>query len=97
MEYYFIRRRKMRKIMFVLGCLALLVMASCVSPPAQNYYDPFGVTNNPVGSKVGEALDSEGGILQAAQNGGITKIATVDIRYRVDNFVHTKTIIVSGE
>jgi hypothetical protein len=87
----------MRKIMFVLGCLTLFAMTSCMSAPPQNYYEPFGVTNNPIGSKVGEALDSEGGILQAAQNGGITKIATVDIRHRVENYVRTKTIIVSGE
>ena len=87
----------MRKIMFVLGCLAMFAMASCMSAPPQNYYEPFGVTNNPIGSKVGEALDSEGGILQAAKNGGISKIATVDIRHRVDRGVYTKTIIVSGE
>jgi len=87
----------MRKIMFVLGCLALLVVASCGSPPAQNYYEPFGVTNNPIGSKVGEALNSEGGILQAAQNGGITNIATVDIRHRLDRGVYTIAVIVSGE
>jgi len=87
----------MRKIMFVLGCFTLLLLSSCVSPPAQNYYEPFGVTNNPIGSKVGEALDSEGGILKAAQNGGITNIATVDIRYRISGGVLTKAIIVSGE
>jgi hypothetical protein len=97
MEYFFKRRRKMRKIMIVMGCLALLAMASCASPPPQNYFEPFVATNNPIGSKVGEVLDSEGGILQAAQNGGITHIATVDIRYRLDRGVHTKTIIVSGE
>jgi hypothetical protein len=72
-------------------------MASCASAPVTNYYAPFGVTNNAVGTKVGEALDSEGGILQAAQNGGITKIATVDIRHRQDGMVYTRTIIVSGE
>jgi len=87
----------MKKIMFVVGCLAIIAMASCVSPPPVNYFVPFGVTNNPIGSKVGEVLDSEGGILQAARNGGITKIATVDIRYRVENGIRTRTIIVSGE
>ena len=87
----------MRKLMLVLGVLVLLAISSCASAPPQNYYEPFGVTNNPIGSKVGEALDSEGGILQAAQNGGITYIATVDIRYRLDRGVYTKTIIVSGE
>ena len=87
----------MKKVIFVMGCLALLVMASCVSPPPVNYFEPFGVTNNPVGSKVGQALDSDGGILQAAQNGGITRIATVDIRHRLENGVYTRTFIVSGE
>lgn len=86
----------MRKIMFVLGCLALFAMVSCATQ-VQNYYEPFGVTNNPIGSKVGESLDSEGGILQAAQNGGITKIATVDIRHRFVGRVYTRTFIVSGE
>ena len=83
--------------MLVLGCLALFTAASCISQPPETYYEPFGVTNNPIGSKVGEALDSEGGLLQAAQNGGITLIATVDIRHRVERKVYTKTFIVSGE
>jgi len=87
----------MRKIMFVLGVLALIVMASCAVAPPVNFYEPFGVTNNPIGSKVGEALDSEGGILQAAQNGGITRIATVDIKHRTEGFVKTVTFVVSGE
>ena len=87
----------MKKVIFVLGALILLGFASCATQPPQNYFEPFGVTNNPVGSKVGEALDSQGGILQAAQNGGITYIATVDIRHRLDRGVYTKTIIVSGE
>ena len=86
----------MRKFLFVLGCLALFAMASCVSAP-KDYFVPFGVTTNPVGSKVGEALDSEGGILQAALNGGITLISTVDIRYRDAYGVRTRTFIVSGE
>ncbi|MDR0443652.1 MAG: TRL-like family protein [Treponema sp.] len=91
----------MKKIIFVLGCLALFAFASCTSAPPQNYFEPFGVTTNPVGSKVGEASDSEGGILQAAQNGGITRIATVDIRHRLETVmgvrVYTKAFIVCGE
>jgi len=86
----------MRKIMLILGVLAILTVVSCKSVP-QNYYVPFGVTNNPVGSKVGEALDSQGGILQAAQNGGITYISTVDIKHRLDRGVYTITYVVSGE
>jgi len=87
----------MRKIMFVLGVLALIAMASCAATPPVNFYEPFGVTNNPIGSKVVEALDSEGGILQAAQNGGITRIATVDIKHRLVGNIYTITYIVSGE
>ena len=87
----------MKKVMFVLGVLVLFAMASCAAAPTVNYYEPFGVTNNPIGSKVGEALDSEGGILQAALNGGITKIATVDIRYRTVGSIRTVAFIVSGE
>lgn len=88
----------MRKVMLILGVLTLFAMASCMTPPDRNFYEPFGVTNNPIGTKVGEALDTEGGILQAAKNGGITKIATVDIRHRVDGRgVYTRTIVVSGE
>jgi len=87
----------MKKVMFVMACLALFAMASCAVTPPTNYFEPFGVTNNPIGSKVGEALDSEGGILQAAQNGGITHISTVDIRHRVERGVYTKTFIVTGE
>jgi len=86
----------MRKIVFILVCLAFFILAGCVTP-VQNYYEPFGATNNPVGSKVGEALDSEGGILQAALNGGITRISTVDIKYTLYRGVYTRTFVVSGE
>lgn len=89
----------MRKIMLILGVFALLAIAGCATPPPVNYYVPFGVTNNAIGSKVGESLDSEGGILQAAQNGGITLIATVDIKYVYDYKLGrtTVTYVVSGE
>ena len=89
----------MRKSMLILGVLALFAIAGCMTPPPMNYYEPFGVTNNPIGSKVGESLDSEGGILQAALNGGITHIATVDIKYSYDykRGISTITYIVSGE
>ncbi|MCL2270955.1 MAG: TRL-like family protein [Treponema sp.] len=87
----------MKRFLVVLGCFVLFAAVSCAATPPQNYYEPFGVTNNPIGSKVGEALDSEGGILQAAQNGGITHISTVDIRHRVHNGKYTRTFVVTGE
>ena len=87
----------MKKVIFVLGALLLLSFISCATPPPQNYFVPFGVTNNPVGTKVGESVDSAGGILQAAQNGGITYISTVDVRYTQIGSVVIRTFIVSGE
>jgi hypothetical protein len=84
----------MKKCFFILALALTCLLAGCGTVPVLNFYEPFKVTNNPIGSKVGEAEDSEGGILQAARNGGITKIATVDIRHRSDG---TVTVIVSGE
>ena len=86
----------MRKVMIVLGCLALLVMASCGAAPVYNFYQPFAATNNPVGNLVGESRDTEGGILQAAQNGGITRIGTVDIIHRLEQGVYKRIIRVTG-
>ncbi|MDR2371442.1 MAG: TRL-like family protein [Treponema sp.] len=80
----------MKRVFLVLAAAGLL--ASCVTS-TPDFYSPIAVTNNPIGTKVGEAKTSEGGILQAAQNGGITKIATVDVRYSKDG----TTVIVSGE
>lgn len=74
----------MKKIVSILAvALSVLFISSCstVRPVA-------GVTGI-VGSKTGEAsqsflgdfpLKGEGGIFQAAKNGGITKVGTVDIR-----------------
>jgi hypothetical protein len=82
---------------------------------------PFFVTNNSVGTKVGKAsgtcydlfgiftlfqlgkaggicLDADYSIQSAAKNGGITKIATVDIRKTsVLGIVITYETIVTGE
>jgi hypothetical protein len=84
----------MKRLFILSTALLTLLLTGCGTMPVLSYYEPFKVTNNPIGSKVGEVEDSDGGILQAAQNGGITRIATVDIRHRSDG---TVTIIVSGE
>jgi hypothetical protein len=82
----------MRKVL-VLGAIVIgIALAGCST------YLPMAVTDNPIGSKVGEVSFKEGGVLQAAQNGNITKIATVD--YKVTSFLGipiSQTYIVSGE
>ncbi|MGP1444714.1 MAG: TRL domain-containing protein [Treponema sp.] len=74
----------MKKGLFALAALALaLFVASCSTT------QPVAGATGMVGSKTGEAsqaffaafpLKGEGGILQAAKNGGITKVGTVDLR-----------------
>jgi hypothetical protein len=91
----------MKKIVF--GALALLVLllAGCSSLTL-----PYAVTDNPVGSKIGEVTSSFlfgtlplGGdftLSAAAANGGVTKIATVEVRTDVNPFITKKTLIVTG-
>ena len=69
---------------------------------------PVSATSNPVGSKIGTAkasgffgmlyMDADASIKQAAENGGIKKISTVDIK--TTNFLGIFTgyeCIVTGE
>ena len=69
---------------------------------------PVSATSNPVGSKIGTAkasgffgmlyMDADASIKQSAENGGITKISTVDIK--TTNFLGIFTgyeCIVTGE
>jgi len=69
---------------------------------------PFTATDNPVGSKVGEASykvilgifitdKGDASLKRAAQNGGISKIATVDTRVKAGFFTVKYTTIVTGE
>jgi hypothetical protein len=84
------KEKEMKKfLLFAASAVLFLSLAGC----ATQFYSPFAVTNNPIGSKVGEASYLEGGILQAAKNGGITRIATVDIKETTLGV----TFIVSGE
>ena len=92
-----------RNILSITAGIALLAVGSC-SPIIT---DPLIVTDNAVGSKVGEASyrlnffglptekDANVGVAQAAKNGGITKIATVDIRVNPQD--KSFTTVVTGE
>lgn len=71
--------KNMKNLMIVAGAAVLL--ASC------SVSGPLMLTNNAVGSKRGEASykkkfisfkDADCGIITAARNGGIKKVATVD-------------------
>lgn len=93
----------MKKIKLVLASAVVgLFMASC------SIILPVNATSNPVGSKVGTAeatvylgvlaFDQDASIRTAAKNGGITKIATVDIkRSDILGIVQTYETIVTGE
>jgi hypothetical protein len=102
----------MKKYVFVLTVLfAVLMIVGCTSTVTA----PVDASNNPIGSKVGEQSESVKIILgiipfswsidasayKAAQNGGISKIATVDLKTEVKNMVFirniTYTTIVTGE
>jgi hypothetical protein len=92
--------KKVKK--FLATAVVGLFMASC------SIILPVNATSNPVGSKVGTseatvylgvlAFDQDASIRTAAKNGGITKIATVDIK-RTDilGLVQTYETIVTGE
>jgi hypothetical protein len=87
----------------IVGLLLITMMASCAT-----YTAPITATGLPMGTKTGEASgvlyfwifgdDSDANIAQAAKNGRITKISSVD--FRVNNFlniVQNVTCVVTGE
>jgi hypothetical protein len=106
----------MKKIILALLTLAVLFgVVSC----STTITVPVEATNNPIGPKVGEQSETVHFVLflpfswsidasayKAAQNGGITKIATVDVQQKVEwklsRFLpifrdYTVTTIVTGE
>jgi hypothetical protein len=66
----------MKKCLLLVALAAGFVLIGCRTI---TYYEPQFVTDNAI-KKTGEAPVGPGGIAAAAKNGGITKIATVDIR-----------------
>jgi hypothetical protein len=93
----------MKKIILgVLVLAVLLLAAACTSITS-----PVGITDNPVGSKTGEAtasylfgvlqISGDLGLSTAAANGGISKIATVENRIESNPFMTKITTIVTGD
>jgi len=82
-------------------CSALLVMSAC------SFTAPLAATSNSIGKKIGTAkaniflgltFGGDYSIQTAAKNGGITKISTVDVKYKnVLNLYMSRTTIVTGE
>jgi hypothetical protein len=102
----------MKKLVIVL--LAVLAVSLFVACGTLTVTRPVDASNNPIGSKVGEVSESVKVVfgfplskswdvpaVKAAQNGGITKIATVDFRHSVKRSFISRTItyttIVTGE
>ncbi|MCS6832820.1 MAG: TRL-like family protein [Flammeovirgaceae bacterium] len=92
----------MKKAILALAALAMLSLSSC------SLTLPVAATSNPVGSKVGTSkatgffgilfFNQDASIKEAAKNGGITKISTVDIKSgNILNLVVTYETIVTGE
>ena len=92
----------MKKLLVVVVALATLFIVGCTTVA------PMTATSNPLGSKVGEAKGTylfgiplgftmDMGIQKAAQNGGITKISTVDLKVKNLVVLTTITTVVTGE
>lgn len=92
----------MKKALVVLALVFAFVLVGCTT------VSPLAATSNALGSKVGEAVGTylfgylplgnlDMGIQKAAQNGGITKISTVDVKTKVGIFTTKVTTVVTGE
>jgi hypothetical protein len=93
----------LKKIKAIFTLLAVVaIVASC------SITVPVTATSNPVGRKVGTAkatgylgyifLNADASIKKAAQNGGITKISTVDIKQtNLLGIIVTYETIVTGD
>ena len=93
----------MKKIVLLsLTLLLVLAITSCA------YNRPIAATSNPIGSKVGTytqigilyfppLYNDDSAILKAAENGGITKISTVDYNVRWKVLFYEYETVVTGE
>jgi len=64
----------MKYIFLTLICVLLFI--GCTSTTIVTYRT-LAVTENPVGTKIGQVDQTKGGILEAAKNGGIIRVSTV--------------------
>ena len=92
----------MKKVLLFALAGASFALASC------SITLPVAVSSNPIGSKMGEAdaqvffhvlsFGGDASIMKAARKGGITRVATVDMKVsNILGIVQTYTTIVTGE
>jgi drug/metabolite transporter (DMT)-like permease len=90
------------KKLLIFMVLAVFLLSSCASITA-----PVSISSHDIGSKTGVSTGkiylglfgtADAGIVKAAENGGITKISTVDFTYENLLFIVTTfTCTVTGE
>jgi predicted small secreted protein len=90
----------MKKLLVLLILAVTIVLSGCASTV------PGFATDNPIGSKIGEASartwfgilpTGDSGIITAAQNGGISRIGAVDIRQTNYFIFMDVTTVVAGD
>ena len=92
----------MKKMLFAAAALTALSLSSC------SITMPVAVSSNPIGAKTGSAkadvylrilsFGGDASIQTAAKNGGITRVATVDMKMTdILGLLQTYTTIVTGE
>ena len=104
-QYTFKTEETMRKVTMIL----LIILIGLAAMSCATYTIPVAATSNTMGSKVGVATgvtylgyfgeDTQTGIQQAAANGGITNISSVDFSFNMGilGIVQTYTCTVTGE
>lgn len=73
----------MKHAFIMLACVLLFV--GCTTNTVVKYR-MVSVTDNPVGTKIGQVDQTQGGILEAAKNASITRISTV-AKQNTDKYV----------
>ncbi len=92
----------MKKIIYTAAACVAMGLSSC------SITMPVAISSNPIGAKTGSAkadvylgvfcFGGDASIQSAAKNGGITRVATVDMKMTsLLNLLNTYTTIVTGE
>ncbi len=94
-------KMKLIRNLFLVTAVSLLLFACSAM-------GPINASDNPIGSKIGYSQGTsflffwfgnmDLGIVKAAKQGGITKVATVDYKFNtILGIINTYTVIVTGE
>jgi hypothetical protein len=85
----------MKNVLFMLICVLLFAVMGCSTSTVVTY-KMLDVTENPVGTKIGQVDQTQGGILEAAKNGGIVRISTVSKQNTDKYTVYYWTMLYGG-